>query len=61
MLVIVKFISLLISGVSSAFSFILMIPSLIATSLLIIPSSLSSVLITCFGILVAIRVLELLP
>lgn len=57
----IQFIKLLISGVSSAFLLLTSLFSILLTSLAMIPPYLTSVLILGFGIIVAIRVLELLP
>ena len=61
MLLVVQFIKLLISGVSNAFSFLVMLPEILISSLAIVPTPLTTVLFTCFGIILAVRVLELLP
>lgn len=61
MQVIIQFFSLLISGVSAVFGFMLNIGSIIEYSIQMLPSQLSDTLLVCFGLILAVRVLELLP
>lgn len=65
MQIVIQFFSLLISGVSNAFSFFLNLFSVFESVLVILPheepNNLVTVLLVCFGIIVSIRVLELLP
>lgn len=58
---IIQFFDLLISGVSNAFNFFLNIFSVFEAVLVVLPQDLTTVLFVCFGIIVSIRVLELLP
>lgn len=58
---VIQFISLLISGVSLSFQFFLTLPSIIIACLGMIPNYLSGVLSLCLGIIIGVRVLELLP
>lgn len=51
----------LLTGVESVFGFISQLPSIFSTVFTVIPDSYSSFLLVCFGIIIAIRVLELLP
>lgn len=61
MQVIIQFFSLLISGVSAVFGFMLNIGSIIEYSIQMLPIELSDTLLLCFGLILAVRVLELLP
>lgn len=61
MQVIIEFIQLLISGVIQVFSFVATMPQLVSTMITAFPPVLYTVLLLCFGIILAIRVLELLP
>lgn len=53
--------SYLLIGMESVFRFISLIPSIFTVAFTVIPPTYSSVLLGCFGIIIAIRVLELLP
>lgn len=61
MQVIIEFIQLLISGVGQVFSFITTLPQLLSTMVTAFPPVLSTYLLVCFGVILAVRVLELLP
>ena len=58
---VIQFISLLLSGVKAIANFFVMIPEFSASFLSIFPSSLYACLVVCFGIVLAVRFLELLP
>lgn len=60
MSVIVEFIQLLMTGVQSVFSFITTLPTLFQ-SITAFPPILYTTLLAGFGVIVAIRCLELLP
>lgn len=51
----------LLTGMESVFGFISLLPSIFSTVFTVMPASYSSFLLVCFGIIIAIRVLELLP
>lgn len=51
----------LLTGMEAVFGFISMLPSIFSTTLSILPTAYSSFLLICFGMIIAIRVLELLP
>lgn len=51
----------LLTGMEAVFSFISMLPSIFSTALTVMPTSYSSFILICFGMIIAIRVLELLP
>lgn len=51
----------LLNGMESVFGFILMLPSIFSAALTVMPTSYSSFILICFGMIIAIRVLELLP
>lgn len=61
MQVIIEFIQLLISGVQQMFSFISELPGILSQCVNAFPPYLATILLVCFGLIVAIRVLELLP
>lgn len=61
MQVIIEFINLLISGVQQVFSFILTLPQILSTCVTAFPPVLATYLLVAFGVIIAIRVLELLP
>lgn len=51
----------LLTGMESVFGFISLLPSIFTIVFSVIPVAYSSFLLVCFGIIIAIRVLELLP
>lgn len=61
MQVIIEFFQLLMSGVQSVFSFLLEMPSLLSQCGNAFPPVLFTYLLAAFGVIIAIRVLELLP
>lgn len=60
MQVLIEFVNLLITGVQSVFQYISMIPT-IFSSLTAFPPVLYTFLLAGFGVIIAIRCLELLP
>lgn len=58
---VVAFLQLLISGVSNVFNFFINVGNVFTSTLDILPNDLSDALLICFGIIVSVRVLELLP
>lgn len=61
MQVLIEFVQLLMSGVSQVASFLTTLPSLVSTMVTAFPPVLIVYLLACFGLIVAIRFLELLP
>ena len=59
--VVVNFVKLLISGVQAIISFLLELPSILAFCVQAFPPALSVIFISVFGIILAVRALELLP
>lgn len=59
--VIVNFIKLLVSGVQAIISFLIQLPSVLAVCVQAFPPALSVLLLSCFGLIIAVRLLELLP
>lgn len=61
MQVIINFFTLLISGVQAIISFLTQLPAILAVCVQAFPPVLATLLLSCFGLIIAIRVLELLP
>lgn len=51
----------LLTGMEAVFGFISLLPDIFSTALSVLPTPFASFLLVCFGIIIAIRVLELLP
>lgn len=58
---ILQYVQMIIGGISSTFTFILSIPSYFASILTLIPPEITVLLYAVLGIVIAIRVLELIP
>lgn len=61
MQVIINFFTLLISGVQAIISFLTQLPAILTVCVQAFPPVLATLLLSCFGLIIAIRVLELLP
>lgn len=61
MTTVLQFISLLISGVYNVFMMFVHLPEILFASLTFVPTYLAGVLLVCLGIVILVRVLELLP
>lgn len=61
MQVIIEFLQLLMSGVQQMFAFLTTLPGMLSQCVNAFPPALATYLLACFGIILAIRVLELLP
>lgn len=58
---ILQYVQMIIGGISSTFTFILSIPSYFVSILTLIPPEITVLLYAVLGIVIAIRVLELIP